>query len=271
MRRKQAVEEGIESSPEEVGMSGGCEPGGGSGWKEWLDGALGLFYPATCQVCQQEPAGARDGYVGTGCLCGLRFIEPPYCDRCGLPFAGDITSRFQCSNCHERTLHFQAARAAVVASGVVREVLHGYKYRRGLWYEPFLSRLLIEAAGPCLAGAGWDALVPVPLHPVKQREREFNQAERLARRLGNALGMPVRTNLLRREHATPSQTRLSRVERAENVGRAFGPYGKQQLAGARMVLVDDVLTTGATASACAEVLLGMGAGEVVVWTVARGT
>jgi competence protein ComFC len=271
MRPKLAKEEQAERLGEKAGTRGEQEQARGFDWKEWLDGALGLFYPPICQVCGLEPARARDGYVGMGCGRGLQFIEPPYCDRCGLPFAGEITSRFECSNCHERTLHFRSARAAVVASGVVREVLHGYKYRRGLWFESFLSRLLVEAATPCLAGAGWDALVPVPLHPVKQREREFNQAERLARRLGKALGMPVRTDLLRREHATPSQTRLSRVERAENVGRAFAANGRQELAGDRMVLVDDVLTTGATASACAEVLMEMGAGEVMAWTVARGT
>jgi ComF family protein len=241
-----------------------------STWKEWLDGALGLFYPPVCQVCQRESADAREGYVGPRCRSEVRFIEPPYCDRCGLPYAGEITNRFECANCRERTLHFRAARAVVVARGVARDVLHGYKYRRGLWFEPYLSRLLIERAGPVLAGEGWELLVPVPLHPVKRREREFNQAERLARRLGRALGIPVRTDLLRRKHPTRSQTRLSRVERARNVGQAFGPVGQRELTGERVVLVDDVLTTGATASACAEILLEMGAGDVTVWTVARG-
>jgi competence protein ComFC len=240
-------------------------------WKEWLDGLLGLFYPPVCQLCQQEPGLAGEGYVGAQCRRGVRFIKPPFCDRCGLPYPGEITTRFECGNCHERTLHFRTARAAVVASGVARDVLHGYKYRRALWFEPFLSRLLIDAAAPLLAGAGWDVLVPVPLHPVKHREREFNQAERLARRLARVLELPVRTDLLRRAHPTRSQTRLSRSERAENVGQAFGPCRGKEMRGERVVLVDDVLTTGATASACAEVLLGMGAEEVAVWTVARGT
>jgi ComF family protein len=106
---------------------------------------------------------------------------------------------------------------------------------------------------------------------VKRREREFNQAERLARLLGRATGIPVRTDVLRRVHPTPSQTRLSRTERAANVRTAFAAVRGCEVEGGRVVLVDDVLTTGATASACAEVLLASGAREVTVWTVARGT
>jgi ComF family protein len=169
------------------------------------------------------------------------------------------------------TLHFRAARSAVVAAGAVREVLHRYKYHRALWFEPFLAGLFVGAAGPVLMNEGCDVLVPVPLHSVKRREREFNQAERLARSLGRATGIPVRTDVLRRVHPTPSQTRLSRSERAANVRAAFAAVPGSEMEGGRVVLVDDVLTTGATASACAEVLLELGASEVTVWTVARGT
>jgi predicted amidophosphoribosyltransferase len=184
--------------------------GVGSGWKQWLEGALGLFYPPVCQVCRQEAALARDGYVGAECRREVRWIQPPFCDRCGLPFEGAITTEFKCSNCSEQTLHFSTARAVVVASGVVRDVLHGYKYRRAVWFEPFLGRLLVQGAGAAVAAAGYDLLVPVPLHPVKRREREFNQAERLARRLSRAMKIPVRTDLVHRQHPTLSQTARKR-------------------------------------------------------------
>ena len=116
----------------------------------------------------------------------------------------------------------------------------------------------------------WDYIVPVPLHHLKQREREFNQAERLARRLGRALKIPVQTNLLKRHVPTRTQTLLSRPERAANVRHAFALGKLRRLGGARIVLVDDVLTTGATTSACARVLRTAGAADVCVWTVARG-
>jgi ComF family protein len=157
-----------------------------------------------------------------------------------------------------------------VAQDVVLDVIHRYKYSRALWFEPFLAELLINQAVPELAKSSWQWIVPVPLHPAKQREREFNQAERLALRLGAAARIPINTRLLRRVLATPTQTLLSRGERVANMKNAFAMRGKQQLKGERILLVDDVLTTGATTSECARVLLSAGAGEVCVWTVARG-
>jgi ComF family protein len=166
--------------------------------------------------------------------------------------------------------HFQSARSAVVARDPVLEVIHRYKYQRALWFEPFLADLLIRAAVPALGPHKPSLLVPVPLHPTKQREREFNQAERLARRLGAALQIPVNNRLLRRVVPTRTQTQLSRPERLENVRNAFAMRRGQRLNGERIVLLDDVFTTGATTSACARVLTTAGAGEVCVWTVARG-
>ena len=150
------------------------------------------------------------------------------------------------------------------------EVIHRYKYQRALWFEPFLADLLIGRAGPELAKSTWTSIVPVPLHPAKQREREFNQAERLARRLSRATGIPMQPGLLRRVVATRTQTLLSREERQANVRRAFVARPGTHLQGARIVLVDDVFTTGSTTNACAGVLKSAGAEEVCIWTVARG-
>jgi len=124
---------------------------------------------------------------------------------------------------------------------------------------------------PALAAQKWDLIVPVPLHPLKEREREFNQAERLARHLGRALRIPMNTRLVRRAKFTGTQTLLTRSQRALNVDGAFVPRAGKQLNGEKVILVDDVLTTGATTSACARALRECGAGDVCVWTLARGT
>ena len=233
--------------------------------------ALTFVYPDVCQVCYKSHATAAEGYVCSECWRQVRFVVPPMCDRCGLPFEGEISDRFECANCRELDLAFSTARSAVAAKGMVLDIIHRWKYSRALWFEPFLAALLVREAEPALRAGGWDSIVPVPLHPVKQAEREFNQAEHLAQHLGEATGLPVETTSVRRVSATRTQTQLSREERARNMSRAFsnGP-GAKSLKGKRVVLVDDVLTTGATTSACADILRTCGATDVCVWTVARG-
>ena len=237
---------------------------------EWMNAALSFFYPEMCQYCTEERATPEQGFVCSTCRKNLRFLRPPFCDRCGLAFEGNITATFVCSNCSELTLHFRKARSALLAEGMLLEIIHQYKYNRALWFEPLLSACLIEAAAEELRNESWDLMVPVPLHRLKEREREFNQAERLARRLSAAAGIPMNARLLRRVQPTRTQTRLTRKERLENVRKAFALFGRKRLNGERIVLIDDVFTTGATTSACARVLRDAGAADVCVWTLARG-
>ena len=236
----------------------------------WMEAALGFIYPTACQLCGSARATAAEGYVCSACYQRVRFVKPPFCERCGLPFPGDLTTTFACSNCRDMELHFSSARSAVVAKDVALEVIHRYKYSRALWFEPFLADLLIRASAGELTRANWDAVVPVPLHPTKEREREFNQAHRLAACLSRATRIRLQSNWLNRIEPTRTQTLLTRIERAENVRRAFAAQPGLRLNGERIVLIDDVFTTGATTSACARVLQAAGAGDVCVWTVARG-
>jgi competence protein ComFC len=238
----------------------------------WLDSALNFFYPPVCQICQKERADASQGYVCRACRLLVRWVGPPFCDRCGLPFEGEITNPFDCSNCHDRKLHFRFARSAVLANDLLLDIIHRYKYSNGLWFEHFLAEMLLQKAVPELAAQKWDLVVPVPLHPVKKRERGFNQAERLACHLAKAIGLPVNARLARRVKSTTTQTLLDRRQRAANVHTAFAvPLNEhKRLDGQRVIIVDDVLTTGATTSDCARALRAAGAEDVCVWTVARG-
>ena len=238
--------------------------------QEWFNAGLSLIYPEACQLCEKERAKLRDGLVCARCWSQVRFIRPPFCRRCGLPFAGDLTTEFECTNCRELELHFSSARSAVVARTVVLEAIHRFKYQRALWFEDFLADLLVREAVPVLREQAWDFIVPVPLHPLKFREREFNQAARLANQLGAALKIPVTEKILRRITPTRTQTLLTRDERAKNMSGAFAVRKGVRLDDKKLIVVDDVFTTGATTSACAKALRGAGAAEVCVWTVARG-
>ena len=240
-----------------------------TGIKRWSDAALSFVYPDVCQLCGAARATRAGAYVCTDCRAQVQPIEAPFCERCGLPFEGEITGAFQCTNCREMELHFASARSAAAARGPVLAAIHHYKYDGQMWYEDFLAELFIRGARDWFRERPVAALLPVPLFPVKQRERGFNQAERLARRLSAAVGVPVRTDLLRRTLPTPSQTRLSRTQRADNMRRAFALKREKKLNDRTFVLIDDVFTTGATTSACAKLLMKAGAERVCVWTVAR--
>jgi ComF family protein len=242
----------------------------GNGVGAWVEAGVSFIYPPVCQICETRRAGPDEGFVCEQCQQRVQTVQAPYCERCGLPYEGSISADFECANCREMKLRFTYARAAAVANDFLLDIIHRYKYQRSRWFETFLGDLLIRQAGPVIREQRWEVIVPVPLHPFKEREREFNQAVKLARLLGEALQLPVEERSVRRAEDTRTQTRLTRAERAANVAGAFEIADGRKIAGRRVVLVDDVLTTGATTSSCAGTLLKGGAAEVCVWTVARG-
>ena len=187
------------------------------------------------------------------------------CPMCSHPMLGLVT----CPNCDDRIWHLFAIVAACRYDGVAGELVKCFKYGRDRTLAPVLSLLLVDAMNdPRLDGKRFDAIVPVPLHLLREREREFNQSSLLAARLGKYLGCPVK-NLLKRTRATAPQAGLSRAERMQNLEGAF-EVRKIPQEGASFLLVDDVTTTGATLDACAAVLMEAGAAEVCAVVVARG-
>jgi ComF family protein len=235
------------------------------GWRPWVVAALDLVFPPLCPVC--------DGLLGTGRrdpLCGacweaLERISPPWCRCCGAPLGIEGL----CGACRTRRPRFAYARAALRYGDVAREAIHAFKFggRRGL-ANP-LGDLLAGLGVSALPGAVPDLLVPVPLHPRRARERGYNQAILLALRLERAWGVPVAADVLLREVPTLPQADLDAAARRRNVRDAFAVRRPEVIEGRHVVLVDDVLTTGATAGECARVLIRAGAATVGVITVAR--
>lgn len=240
------------------------------------EGLLGLVYPRICYGCEQL-LGEEPGWLCAACLGQLHPIKRPFCEVCCQPFWGDLAEGFQCSNCADRDLQFDFARAAYQSRDLARALVHRFKYKGHF----FLARLLGEMLGQTLqdpriaeAGEGGEwVLVPVPLHARRLREREFNQAEELSREVARHRGLKS-VNALRRTRYTRRQAMLHRAERLTNLRGAFAISPKIQerraIIGKRVLLVDDVMTTGATASECARVLSAGGALKVVVITVVRG-
>ncbi len=231
-------------------------------------GLVSLFYPPFCPGCwcaiePEENLCAR-------CLETAPRLRAPFCSKCSQPFAGDISGSFTCANCADRILYFGAAVSAYRSRGLVRELVHDFKYNRHIHLRFALGHWLAETLeDPRLAGRRFDLVVPVPLHPARQRERGFNQAELLGRVLHRLTGWPL-SEVLQRTRYTTTQTQFDRSERMENLRGAFRLRRGSNVQGLRMLLVDDVLTTGSTLSECASVLQKAGALSVHAITVARG-
>lgn len=242
---------------------------------------LGLLYPRVCAGCEGPLGGGEQGGeipVCSTCRDRLERITPPFCERCGEAFDGETVETFRCSNCADRDFHFDYAVAGHRAHTLVRELLHRFKYGKQIHLCECLRALMEPALDdPRLAAIaqrqdGW-LLVPVPLHRRRKRERGFNQAAELCRALARRRRWKV-AEALRRTRYTAMQARLDRAGRLENLSGAFKLSRNRrilkELEGADILLVDDVLTTGATANECARVLREEGkANKVVVLTVAR--
>lgn len=227
---------------------------------------LGLALPPTCIACSSITA-TPGGLCGT-CWGGLSFISRPFCERTGAPFPHDGGPAVSPEAALDPPA-FDRARAAVTFDGTARDLVHKLKYADRLDLAFAMARLMVQAGGDVIAGA--DLVVPVPLHPLRLWRRRFNQAALLGRHVGTASGVPVRTDLLSRRRATSSQTRLGRAERRSNVSGAFAIRGDAAsvIAGRRVLLVDDVYTTGATLDACARAVRRAGAAGVDALTFAR--
>ncbi len=230
---------------------------------------LNLLYPRCCGGCG-GPAELSGGHLCWDCRADIQVIAPPYCGRCGNPVEGRIDHAYECFHCVQTSPGFDQARSAVRFEGAFTTLIHDFKYHHALWLEEELTDLLEACVATHYGEAVFDAVCPVPLHHVRQRERGFNQAALLGSRLAGRLGLPFRGNALVRLRDTGTQTHLTARDRLSNVKDAFEAGGSGRCSGRRFLLVDDVMTTGATVSACAGVLKRAGAASVHVVTVARG-
>lgn len=231
-------------------------------------GAL-LLFPSSCEICRAFLVRPGEKVVCRDCLESLKRTDSPFCLCCGRFFPGAGESHF-CASCLERRPFFAKHRSAARYEGVVKETILIFKYRGfevlGRDLGDFIVRSLRREED---IWSGLDALIPVPLHPAKERKRGFNQARLLARRVAQRTGVPLLDRHLLKVMPTAAQTSLEARDRGTNLRGAFRVRKPAKLAGKVVLLVDDVCTTGSTLRECSRTLYRAGVREVRAVTIAQ--
>jgi ComF family protein len=234
---------------------------------EALEPLATLFFPPHCAHCKTRVETGMD--FCSDCEALIERIKAPRCESCSQPY-DCLTGEFICPNCRGEAFYFECAVAVVRSRSVIRDLIHRIKYGKEIWLARVLAQIAAEGLEDSrLVDEEFDALVPVPLHPKRLREREYNQAAVIAENLSRRTAIPVLAALERRRYTT-TQTALDRKNRRQNLRNAFSVVKNADVTNKNLLLVDDVLTTGSTLDACAAVLLERGASSVRALTVARG-
>jgi ComF family protein len=227
--------------------------------RKFLDAVLPPRCPVTGSIVGETVTVAPEYWSQ------LTFLQKPFCARCGTPFGHDGVEGMTCGSCMTIPPLYSRARAALKYDDASAKALLKFKHGDGTHLSPLLSKWLLQSGAELFEGA--DVLIPVPLHRWRLFKRRYNQAALLAQSLSVFTDIPVTTTVLKRTRRTESQGHKSKSQRLENIRNAFNVRGNVD--GKNIILIDDVMTSGATATECAKVLLNAGAAQVDVLTVAR--
>lgn len=232
--------------------------------RQTAEGLLDLIYPPVCLACRMQGAS----YVCESCLAKIEPVAPPYCEVCGRTIVGA-----GCRNCLARSRSFAKARAAADYSGVMKDLVHEFKYHGARCLADPLSRFMYDFAERTSAVdlQKADCLIPVPIHAIRKRIRGYNQSELLADGMSRLSGIPALRNVLTRRIYTRPQVELSREQRMTNMQAAFHAETPHAVVGKTVLLIDDVSTTSSTIHECSKILLDSGALEVNVLCLAFDT
>jgi ComF family protein len=236
--------------------------------KQLLNAFLDVILPPLCHLCHSFIPNAGKLHICQTCCDRLPIITSPLCSICGIPFIG-IGNDHRCGSCLTHPPNFDFARAHFLYEGSIRDLIHSYKYNQHTYLRYPLALLTVERMSGFLEDFGPHLIVPVPLHRSRLRQRGFNQAVLLGKELSRQLSLPMTPDALVRTRQTAPQIELSATERRLNVKGAFSVKRPDHIAGRRILLLDDVMTTGSTMDECAKELKKAGAEVVIAATIAR--
>lgn len=230
---------------------------------KWLTAAKDIFFPSLCFSCERK---TKQEYLCAACQEQIHFLFPPLCRRCSAPIKNNPYGR--CKNCLNKPPAYDRVISVTAYKNPMANLIHLFKYQNCSYLEKLFSRLMIshlEKIG--FTATAYDFIVPVPLHPLKQKIRGYNQAALLAQALANHFKKPLKDDIIYRHEFNPSQTTVKKEKREENVEVSFNVPA--DLKNKKIILVDDIFTTGATISACSRVLRRQRAERITAITLAK--
>lgn len=235
-----------------------------------LGALINLFYPALCRACLKK-INESDRNICADCAKKITERLPPFCIKCGRQVKGSPESTAGiCQDCEDDTPYFDRAWSACHYDGILKDLIHGFKYRKITSLSTDFTALIINFMKKYGIGKECQLILSIPMHPNRLFKREINHADILAGALGKNLGVPYSGNVLKKIKNTEFQSTLGRQERIKNLRSSFSLKNSSVVHGKNILLVDDLFTTGSTVNECSRLLKNSGAGYVEVITLARG-
>lgn len=239
-------------------------------WRDFFHALADIIYPKACLACKKplKDKASTDNLVCAGCWAKIKKNTPPFCYRCGRHLEKPV--RNICPGCTRKQLHFDRAFSPCAYEGIIKELIHAFKYLGKDYLGHTLGGLMVEFIKDYNVPVQLlDLIIPIPLHEARMREREFNQAQILSSHIAGIFNKKVSSDALKRIRHTKTQTDLENDQRLLNVKGSFVVTKNEEIKNKNILLVDDVLTTGATSSEAASALKNAGANIVFVLTLAN--
>lgn len=245
-------------------------------------GLFNLIFPAECRLCPNPLKTIRERYICFDCLGKIEPLGSPMCEKCGKPLASsfNLVQHPLCRQCRTMKRYFISARAVGTYEGVLKKAIWLFKYEGKTGLQDALGSLMIDRINQLgwankvdplsIKREGIDIIIPVPLHKAKLKSRGYNQSDILATFISKKMNIPISRNNLKRIKATITQASLRRKERIKNIHNAFCVQQPEKFSGKRILLIDDVFTTGATSNECSRILKQAGSSDIFILTLSRG-